>query len=503
MYDYIIIGAGPTGLTLAYELGTQGKKCLVLERQEAIGGCHRVLRVDGLFTEHAPRVYLSSYLNTIEVLKRMDIDFFKLFAPYKYGTFLFLSMFFSALSWYELLCLVWIFILFLFDPNYGKNRSVLRFMRDYDFSDASQDFVDRFCRVSDGAGSERFTVWEFLNLFNQSTFYGLYEPRKPNDVALFPAMKRAIDATHNVTFQLNAVVDSITMDTPNHVSGVMVGATMYAADNIIMAVPPINVATLCHSHPNLVNAFGPRINEWAQATNYNNDIAVVFHWDKKVHLHSKFGFPYSDWGLISIVMTDYMDFDDARSKTVISTCITYLDRPNDMGQTANSIINPAELVDLVFQQLCEMYPNLPPPTAKILSPTVYRRNGKWVDTDSAYFDAVNTKPIEPQSPSIPNLFQVGIQNGHGSMHATTFEAAVSNALHFLNGSTSLNVPIHSPVELRTVVWIVILVGIVIGIVASIYLWRNKHIVMRMLGIGKSVVEDNTEPVPFDESIFTE
>jgi len=501
MYDYIIIGAGPTGLTLAYELGTRGKTCLVLERQAVIGGCHRVLRSDGLFTEHAPRVYLSSYVNTIDVLNRMGIDFFELFTPYKFGAFLFLSMFFSALSWYELLCLVWIFILFLFDSNYGKDRSVLQFMRDYGFSDASQDFVDRFCRVSDGAGSGRFTVWEFLQLFNQSTLYSLYQPRKPNDVALFPAMKRAIDATHNVTFQMNATVQSITMDSPTHVSGVVVNGTTYTASNVIMAVPPINVATLCASNANLVNAFGPGLSDWARATNYNNDIAVVFHWDKKLHLDSKFGFPYSDWGLISIVMSDYMDFDDARSKTVISTCITYLDRPNDNGVRANDVTDPSVLIDYVFQQLCEMYPMLPPPTAKILSPTVSRQNGAWVDADSAYFDAVNTTPIDAQSAIVPNLFQVGIQNGHGSMHATTFEAAVSNALHFLNASASLDLPIRDIVELRTVVWIVILVGIVIGIAMAIYLWYNKHLVLNMLGMGQTVVEDNTEPVPFDPAIF--
>ncbi len=52
-YDYIIVGAGPSGLTLAYYLGKLNKRCLIVDKQNTIGGCHRVIRKDGLFTERA------------------------------------------------------------------------------------------------------------------------------------------------------------------------------------------------------------------------------------------------------------------------------------------------------------------------------------------------------------------------------------------------------------------------------------------------------------------
>ena len=50
MYDYTIVGAGPTGLTIAWFLAKSGYKVLIIEREIVIGGCHRVIRVDGLFT---------------------------------------------------------------------------------------------------------------------------------------------------------------------------------------------------------------------------------------------------------------------------------------------------------------------------------------------------------------------------------------------------------------------------------------------------------------------
>ena len=35
--DVLIIGAGPAGLSLAVELGTQGRRCIVVERHEHVG----------------------------------------------------------------------------------------------------------------------------------------------------------------------------------------------------------------------------------------------------------------------------------------------------------------------------------------------------------------------------------------------------------------------------------------------------------------------------------
>jgi len=37
-YDYLIVGAGPFGSVCAYELTKQGKKCLVIDKRETIGG---------------------------------------------------------------------------------------------------------------------------------------------------------------------------------------------------------------------------------------------------------------------------------------------------------------------------------------------------------------------------------------------------------------------------------------------------------------------------------
>ncbi len=48
MYDYLIVGSGLFGAVFAYEMTKQGRKCLVLERREAVGGNVRCEERDGI-----------------------------------------------------------------------------------------------------------------------------------------------------------------------------------------------------------------------------------------------------------------------------------------------------------------------------------------------------------------------------------------------------------------------------------------------------------------------
>lgn len=56
-YDYIIVGMGPTGLTLGLSLMRTDKTVLFVEADSDVGGCWRTrFTHDGYFTEHSPKV---------------------------------------------------------------------------------------------------------------------------------------------------------------------------------------------------------------------------------------------------------------------------------------------------------------------------------------------------------------------------------------------------------------------------------------------------------------
>ena len=52
-YDYLIVGAGLFGSIFAYEMTKKGKKCLIIEKRDHIGG--------NVYTELEENIYVHKY----------------------------------------------------------------------------------------------------------------------------------------------------------------------------------------------------------------------------------------------------------------------------------------------------------------------------------------------------------------------------------------------------------------------------------------------------------
>ncbi|HEY1794230.1 MAG TPA: UDP-galactopyranose mutase [Opitutaceae bacterium] len=80
-YDYLIVGAGLSGLVLAERLGSLGRSCLVVERRNHIGGnCHDTRDRNGLFFH----VYGPHYFRTNSKLVREYLSRFTGWSDAKY-----------------------------------------------------------------------------------------------------------------------------------------------------------------------------------------------------------------------------------------------------------------------------------------------------------------------------------------------------------------------------------------------------------------------------------
>jgi hypothetical protein len=491
-YDYIIIGAGPSGLAVAYGLANAGKSCLVIDRQSSIGGCHRVLRVNGYFTEHSPRVYLSSYVNMMRWFKHMHIH--DLFTPYDFGITSIASKLLDKLSWIECARMGWAFTRSMIETDYGSNISVNDFAYESNFSEESKDFLDRLCRFTDGAGSDRYRLKQLLDIMNQNAMYSILQPKLPNDVAMFPRITQAMERK-GVTFLLEAEVEEILMNNAQtRVTGISVRHNLqsvtYLASNVILAVPPKDLSMILNESP-CPNAFGS-LSEWTTQSSYDTHVAAIFHWNQELDLPNIWGFPFSEWGLIFIPLSNYMAFD-TNSKTVISTSITYLDRrSSETEQTANEMSDSGELLAEIFRQLKLVYPSLPQPTFSCLSPTMYRDQGKWVNQDSAYIHSKNSTYL-PSTGSVPNLFQVGIQNGHSPLHASTFEAAVANAIVFLEEQHMPLFALQKPTTIRTVLFWILIAILVLILIYVFYRWNSKK-------EDKVLLDSDPIIIPNDETV---
>ena len=249
-YDIVIVGGGPSALALAQACSSINKKILIIEKESSIGGCHRVRRVpikhnnkiEYAFTEHGPRVYSSSYKVFINLLQDMNLSFNDLFTEYNFNiTNIGGKTIWSTLSTSEIIKFIIAFFNSVFITDYGKNISVLDFVTFNNFSKASMDFVDRICRLTDGATSNNYTLFEFLQLFNQQTFYKLYQPRVPNDIALFKLWQDQLQLK-GVDFVLNTEIDGI-YQKDNVVSYILSkNGIKFSGDKFVIATPPDNFA---------------------------------------------------------------------------------------------------------------------------------------------------------------------------------------------------------------------------------------------------------------------
>ena len=431
----------------------------------AIGGCHRVIKVDGMFTEHAPRIYSTAYINTTMMLKNMGHKFTDLFVPYNFsiatvGGQSIQNMHISDLFWFTQA-----FIKLLFNSEYGKTISMDEFMISHNFTQNTQDYVNRMCRLTDGAGSDKYTLFEFLQLLNQQLLYKIYQPNRPNDEGLFKIYESVLLKTGNVDIMLNTDVTSLNVK-DNKIMSITVdtnGTTQQImGDKVMLAIPPIQLTQLLNG----LNAFGDydNLKTWAVQTEYIDDIGIVYHWKDELKLPRIWGFPASRWGVAFIVLTDYMQIPN--SKTCISTCITITNVKSAITGKLPGECTQQELIDEVFLQLQDGYPQLSRYDIAIVNPHVYKNGDDWDNRDSAFVETNINKFIEAKSAAVNNLYTVGTHNGKSLYHFTSYESAVTNALdvvHKLIPESIGEFPINKPTSLIDIIRLIFIIGLLVVI----------------------------------------
>ena len=427
-YDLVIVGAGPAGLALAQR--ATAPRVLIIDEHTTIGGCHRVERVTdaGIFTEHGPRVYSTAYLTFRKLLKEAGLDFNKLFTPYKFNIgSIGGQTIFRRLSARELAWLAVEFGRLMVDPSHGTRTAMADFMRARDFRPASVEVVDRLCRLTDGGGADRFSLNEFLELFNQQLFYRLYQPRAPNDVGLFPLWRRALERTGRVRFMLGARADRLVAG-PAGVESLVVSAagaeTAVRGKAFVLAIPPVQIAALLGASRGLQDSFGPfdQLSRFAETTKYDVYVSLTLNWRARAVVPRVYGFPWSDWGVIFVNLTDYMSMGEYGS--VLSVAVTLIDAPSRRtGKTANAC-PPDELIEEVLHQLA--YLGIPRPDLCAISPGNTHDGQRWRSADSAYISTGGLGGL-PQAGATANLFNVGSHNKLGAYKFTTMETAVQNS----------------------------------------------------------------------------
>jgi len=417
-YDYVIVGAGPAGLTLATQLAPLGFKIAVIEAAGSVGGCHRARRdAAGYFGEHGPRVYSGCYLAVKDVLRTLGTTWDRMFVPApEFSPHVRDSASWAAwLSPREVLAIGCEYCAYAWlDSSRGRNESVASMCRRWNFSATSINYLDSVCRFSDGAGAERYTLFEFFNGFDQHTFSQFYEPRLPHDVALFPLWTAWL-ARRGVTILTNTPVHSVVCKAGS-VVGVRFkdGTVARARRGVVLAVPPQPASGILKRS----ELQEPGFHEFAQRTAYTEYRSVCLHFKTSLVLPAEKGLRTTPWGLIYIEMSRYTRFEE--SPGVVSAAATLLDVPSPRtGKTARQC-TPSELGIEVTAQLSEAFAMRLRPVHVVVPPD---------GGDEAFVASVGAGFWPSFAMTCARkLYTLGTHHGMSTYHFTSMESAVQNAM---------------------------------------------------------------------------
>ena len=442
-YDYIIVGGGPTGLSLAQALAMASKRILLVEKRDYLGGCHGVTRVhDGMMTEHGPRIYIDNYLMFTQLLNDMGARFDDLFVKYSFSTASMMLEAMRVLTPREMGTLFWSFM--TLNDSY-KHITLLEYLSSHDFSNAAIDILDRIGRLTDGGSADTYTMFSFLQILNQNFLYTIYQPRQPNDVGLFRIWETAL-VDRGVVIQKNAEIERF-LTANKRVTGIMLNGRACRCRNLVLACPPQEVQRILTAHNELGAAFGPDFDRFQRETEYLPYISVIFHWGVVLQVPKIWGYPRTAWGVGNIVLSDYMDFNDPRSRTVISTVITMPDAPSErLNASANNISDKRAVMDEVFRQLKQIYPELPDPDHRFLTQSAYDADRReWMPFNHAFMTTTHGY-VPNRSVIYDNLYNCGVQNGNSTYSFTSMESSVANAVHL---ATELQPELKDSAALKT------------------------------------------------------
>ena len=431
-YDYIIVGGGPTGITLATMLAKTELKTLLIESESALGGNWKIdWEEEKYLTEHSPKVLLSSnhyFFDLLKKIKATDINLKKVYG--NFGNTKVLSVMMRMLSFtdaYKLLKMVSSY--YLHPTSFKYHQSLKQWVNENTISQKGVRFLrtvtivasNTYDKVCIGALVEYLTMDPGL-LFDLVQFenpeYWIH--RATSHLSSFDNITIAYDA-RVVSVHENGVVDT--------------SIGKYRGKKIILATPVrATLSIVNRSSSALKRNWFPTMDEFERFSDRSTytGIGIQFHFDEEVAFDDKWCWScFNEWSIIVLKKenTTRIVSKDPKVKSVWSCVIVDLDsKSNRLNKTANECDTMDEIVDEVVYQLSKANgKDFRRPYKITHHKNIVRKNNKWESIHSSYANSMGKLPYKGKV--VDNVFAVGPHN-IGSF--TIIEHAVKSAIIFGN-----------------------------------------------------------------------
>lgn len=435
IYDHIIVGLGPTGITLGLNLLKTNKKVLFIEAENNIGGCWKThFTNDGYFTEPFPKVL--SQTGSIQFNKLLDHlnvspDYKNIYAHSNlYNDHI--SDIIHEFSLKDVLNFGMYLIMYMMSLN-DKKITIKNWCNLKKISEKAQHYINvRAIAISNTY--DRLTMDAFVGFFvkRYQYLFDLRQLEEPEEWLHKSYMK--LNKNKNFTFLMNTRVKHLMISHDDTVSGVFTyDNDVHYSKQVICCIPLRSLYTIMKnsSYPNWFSS----LHEFKEYTNQSSYTGIGFqlHYTEKKVLPKKWCWScQDDWKVIILDKTEFLKTysHDPEIKQVLSCVVVDMDtKSKHLKKTANECDSIDEIVEESLRQINQISNNLFKDPKKITTSVnlYYSNEFGWESFNSSYSPSSHLKGKIPYKGKLKNLYSVG---PHNLDEVVVIETAIESAKQF-------------------------------------------------------------------------
>ena len=438
IYDHIIVGLGPTGITLGLNLLNTNKKVLFIETDNNLGGCWRVdYTNEGYFTEHSPKVLSKTGSKSFnKLIKYLDIlpNYINV---YKNSTFFSITKtIFREFLIIDIIKLLIFFHLYIFSVN-DKNINIKKWCETNNISPKAQKFLN-ILSVAISNTYDKLTMHAFVHfMFSKYQYlYHLQQLPKPNE--WLDAVHNKFKANNNFHFLMNTSVKRFNVSNDKTISYLITNKDeIFRANNYLCCVPLRPLYTIMNNsfEPN----WFPSMNQFKYFVDKSSYTGIGF----QLHYVEYFKLPeqwcwscVGDWKIIVIDKTNTLKTIsyDKSIKQVLSCVIVDLDSKSTyLKKTVNECNDLDEIANEGIRQINQLSDIHYAPKKITFSDNLFKsQHFGWESRNSSFSPSVGKLPYKGK---IKNLYSIA---PHNTDEVVIIETAIQNAQTFSKNVLKVN-----------------------------------------------------------------
>lgn len=429
-YDYIVIGGGPSGITLAYALALTRQSVLLVEKGSSLGGNWKVDWVDDSYlSEHSPKVLFSTNELFFGMLEAFNVpaDTTPVYGSYVTTQFKMYNRILEGLSFAEMFHSIQAFIRYITSPStFDYYQSVDEWMRSKAFTKKGRRSIHVLC-ITLATTPDKLCMGSLLESILKISGSSVVQLRRPNEWVR--RVESLFESIPNLDVRYGCSVECIDdkigrVTSSDHTS-------MYGK-NIVSCIPLRGFFKIIqNSSFDLQRNWFDTLVDFQHFVDHStyNGIGIQLHFTRPMNTsNQKWCWScFNDWTII-VTQKEKTNLEiskDANVRSVWSCVIVDLDATSKRLKKTVHECTMQEIVEEVLFQLSTEFDTCIEPYKTTIHSSVRKENGKWVSSNSSYSNSMGTLPF--QGRRVTNVFTVG---PHTVSRIATIETAIESALTF-------------------------------------------------------------------------